>query len=460
MNCKHCQQELERGVTLCPHCGTDNAQSAAEEMQPEITAEVQEEKKTSASRLTLMVVACVVLIAVLAGVVLGGMGILGGKEEPTETQETFAGTIPADGNPDDVTCKGSYTLTDEEVVEAGETVIAQLGDMELTNSDLQVYYWRYIQNFITQYKYDSLDLTQPLDRQACEVAPGQTWQQYFITASLNEWRRYASLAKAGLDIGIELPQEDLDALAGMEASLDAQAGTYGFETGLDMLKSIVGAGGIMRNYIDYMELNWRAYAYHQHAYETMSATDAEIEAYFDANAEKYEKNEQVTKETKLVDVRHILILPEGATVDTVLKETFPEEAWEAGLTQAETILQQWRDGDATEEQFGELAKEHSADTGSGAEGGLITNISLGVMVENFENWCFDPARQVGDAEIVKTEFGYHIIYYVGENFIWDEYAEADLLTEKLANHIEETQNALDMTVYYDRIALGYVDLTA
>ena len=35
------------------------------------------------------------------------------------------------------------------------------------------------------------------------------------------------------------------------------------------------------------------------------------------------------------------------------------------------------------------------------------------MVENFEDWCYDAARKAGDVEIIETEYGYHIMYFVG-----------------------------------------------
>jgi len=35
------------------------------------------------------------------------------------------------------------------------------------------------------------------------------------------------------------------------------------------------------------------------------------------------------------------------------------------------------------------------------------------MVKEFEDWCFDPARMTGDTGIVQTDFGFHVMYYVG-----------------------------------------------
>ena len=37
------------------------------------------------------------------------------------------------------------------------------------------------------------------------------------------------------------------------------------------------------------------------------------------------------------------------------------------------------------------------------------------MVTAFNDWCFDAARQPGDTGIVETTYGYHIMYYVGDD---------------------------------------------
>ena len=37
------------------------------------------------------------------------------------------------------------------------------------------------------------------------------------------------------------------------------------------------------------------------------------------------------------------------------------------------------------------------------------------MVTAFNDWCFDDSRKAGDTGIVETEYGYHIMYYVGDS---------------------------------------------
>ena len=115
-----------------------------------------------------------------------------------------------------------------------------------------------------------------------------------------------------------------------------------------------------------------------------------------------------------VNVRHILIEAEADE-----EGNYTDEAKAAAKEQAEEILQEWKDGDATEESFAALAEEYSQDTGSNTNGGLYENVFEGQMVEEFNDFCFDPARKTGDTDIVFNEgsyCGYHIIYFVG----WDK----------------------------------------
>ena len=108
-----------------------------------------------------------------------------------------------------------------------------------------------------------------------------------------------------------------------------------------------------------------------------------------------------------INVRHILIAPEADAEGKV-----SDEAWSNAEVKANEIYNGYLAGEMTEEAFGELAKEHSAD-GSAANGGLYENVVKGQMVEAFNNWCFDEARTAGDTGIVKTPYGYHIMYFAG-----------------------------------------------
>ena len=137
-------------------------------------------------------------------------------------------------------------------------------------------------------------------------------------------------------------------------------------------------------------------------------------AYFVDDSSKFDVN--------MIDVRHILIAPEAdedAETDDNGDPVLTEENWDAAKAEAEGLYKQWQSGDKTEDSFADLATEHSSDTASAANGGLMEDVYPGQTVGPFNDWCFDAVRKTGDTGIVRTEYGYHILYFVsadGENY--------------------------------------------
>ena len=163
----------------------------------------------------------------------------------------------------------------------------------------------------------------------------------------------------------------------------------------------------------------------------------------------------------LVNVRHILVKFEGGTTDsTTGTTTYSDEEKNAAKEKAEEILDEWMSGDATEDSFAALAEEKSEDPGSSTNGGLYENVAKGQMVEPFEDWCFDETRAAGDYGLVKTKYGYHIMYYVSSTPIWETYAKSGWVNEKTNDFIKKLAEDHPMEVDYSAIQLGYVNLGA
>ncbi len=115
------------------------------------------------------------------------------------------------------------------------------------------------------------------------------------------------------------------------------------------------------------------------------------------------------QEDNSVNVRHILL-----TATTYGSD-------DAAKAKAEELLAQWQGGAKTADSFGALAAEYSEDS---AENGLYENVLKGDMVDEFNDWIFAEGRAVGDTAIVKTQYGYHIMYMDGFGMpAW--HAEAD-----------------------------------
>ena len=129
------------------------------------------------------------------------------------------------------------------------------------------------------------------------------------------------------------------------------------------------------------------------------------------------------------NVRHLLVQFEGGKTDETTGETtYTDAEKKKAKTEAEKYLKEWNDGKKTEESFIELVKKNSDDT-SAAEGGLFEDIHQdSSYVESFRNWAIASKRQVGDVEIIESEYGYHIMYYVGES---DMTYRDHMITEEL-----------------------------
>lgn len=380
--------------------------------------------------------------------------------KPTATPDEAAPYVAPIGEKE--YSKSSYTAADADLLAGKDTVVATLGDAKLTLSQLQVYYWMYVYSFLNQYgEYVSLfglDVTKPLDQQQCPETNG-SWQQYFLGSALASWQEYQAMTLQGQEKKVELNKELKDELATVEPELQA-AVDKGEYTSVDaMLQTNVGPGIDFASYMDYLNVYYGGYNYYTHCAEGIEVTDAMAEAYYEANKESLEES-GITKTSKLVDVRHILLQPKGGTQNEDGSTTYSDAEWAACEKEANAILDQWKQGEATEESFGKLAGEKTEDPGSKETGGLYQNVKVGDMVVEFESWCFDESRKPGDTGVVKTSYGYHVMYYSADRLQWLPECRNAALNEELGKIVSNAVALYDFNVDYDKILLGDRDLSA
>ena len=161
-------------------------------------------------------------------------------------------------------------------------------------------------------------------------------------------------------------------------------------------------------------------------------------------------------ENPTIDIRHILVsLGTGSIAEG-------EEGYEDQQAQlkadahakAEELLAQWQSGEATEDSFAALALKESAD-GSKYDGGLYTEVYQGQMVTEFNDWCFDTARQSGDTGVVDTQYGSHVMYFSGVNAArWQTQVAANLRTEAYTAWEEDLVK--DVTVQRSESGLKHI----
>ena len=303
------------------------------------------------------------------------------------------------------------------------------GNELLTNAERQVWYWLEFYNFLNSYgsyiSYFGLDSTKPLPEQQ-SLAEGMTWEQYFLDGAVRRYQQYYALAQLAEENGFALGETELADLADItdpDGEFASQYKASGFETADAYLQENFGKGTNAESYVNYLRTYFIAYSYSNQLQEAYTATltDEDIEAEFDATAE------EGALKMNNINVRHILIQPKETNDDG----TYTDEAWAAAEEKANEVYAMWQ-SNPTVDYFTELCAQYSAD-GTKDSGGLYENVAPGKMVTEFNDWCFDPARQEGDSGIVKTMYGYHIMYFAGqaEGRAWYD----DTLSTMIQNHI-------------------------
>lgn len=463
MICKYCQAQLEEDSIFCHKCGMRQDEPAQEEaveviQEEEIltqeTAEVIGEEETPAEETTeeelpaapkkktwVKVTAAILCVALLLGL---GAGIWYGVN---------GGFAPKENN---LSYKDCYTVSDDEVIKAMDKVVATCGNAQLTNSQLQVHYWLQFFSFLENYgsyaSYLGLDYTQPLAEQKLDDT--KTWEQYFLEMGLNGWHRFQVLLCHAEANGFQMPETVDEYLAQLPASMEATAQTYGYADVNELLAEDMGVGCDINDYVEYMGMYAKSVEYMDHLYAQIVPTEEQIKEYVAANAETIQSTYNVSLDSgNVVDVRHILIQPEGCEFNEYNHVVATEDQWGACRVQAQEILDGWKAGTADESSFATLAMTHSVD-GSASSGGLYTGVYKGQMVENFENWCFDESRQTGDTGLVRTEYGYHIMYFVAAEEGWLRYGTEAYVTDACNALIDEAMTTYPMEVNYKNISLG------
>ena len=435
-------------------------EAVSQEEAPAEETPAEPVRKATPGKIAVAVGTVVLLAAVLIALIVNGQGQKQAEvaEESATVAETVEATIPADGNPDDVTCKGSYSVSDEEAIAQGDVVVATMGEYELTNDKLQVYYWMEIQNFLNQYgayaAYFGMDYTRPLDTQLEE--DGLTWQQYFLDTALNNWHQVQSMSLMAQEAGIPMEEASKTYLEGLDAYLEETAAANGISVE-ELMVGNFGPGADKEDYRYFQELYLNGLPYYKEETAKMVPTEEDLATYFAEHEEDYAAS-GVTKESKFVDVRHILVQVKGGTTAEDGTTTYSDEDWKTCEEEAQAILDTWLAGDKTEESFAALATEKTEDPGSQGTGGLYQQVYEGQMVPAFNDWCFDESRAYGDYGMVQTNYGYHVMFFVGSEPQWISYAESDWMNEQSTKLLEGIVAKYPMEVSYENIALGVVKM--
>ena len=379
-----------------------------------------------------------------------------------------------------------------------------IGSETYSAADVDYHYYTIYNSFVRQnssyLSLYGLDTSKSLKDQDCIVNDG-TWYEYFRDQALESLKSYALLAQAAEAAGFDGSEYVENYVTQTYEEIDAYAAANN-TTRAQYITAVCGPLVNQKVFDRNIRMMALAEAYSSDYSNSLSYTDAEVQAAYDADPKSYQSADieyilftstaadDATDEEKAAAVEeakqkaetaleryaqgeafdaigedmegtynHIAYAENGtsemltwafddarAEGDTTVA-AYDETGYYAVLFHSRTrndyhtvsvrhilvsdedkakdILQQYNDGEKTEDAFAALAAANSTDSNA-SSGGLYANISKGDMVASFEDWCFDPARQSGDVEIVETSYGFHVMYFVETNPQPCWYYKADL----------------------------------
>lgn len=468
MKCKFCETELEEEMKFCPNCGKPQNEAEVPQIADEEPARVHEETEETAVAETVaeqaetvaeesvqmpvkpkVKVWQIVVGAVCSLIVLAALAIV--------LLTAFGVDLRPRAN--DIYHKDAYTVSESAAERSSDDVVATLDDVKLDNAMLRMFYRMALVEYLNantdSLSYLNIDVEKPLSEQKCVEDETLTWEQFFINSAIDTWRNYNTVYKMAMEAGF-VPSADLTkSLDELPATMEQMAAEEGFESGDALIERRFGTGCTVADYVEYCKIY-----YVSAEYINITPTAEQLETYYSANEAMFQQYGIGKDSGAIVNVRHILICPEGGETDAQTGAvTYTQEQWDACYAKTEGIFNDWKAGEATEESFAKLANEKSEDGGSNTNGGLYTGITKDTsFVEPFLNWCMDETRKVGDTGIVKTEYGYHIMYFAYTMPQWEYYANTYFLSEYTSNKIQEGREKWPIEVNYKNIALAALNM--
>ena len=412
-----------------------------------------------------------VIALLLAAVLLSGCAGPANVETVPETtaEPTTAATLPP---------LKSYTG------EVNDEVVATIGEIQLTNRELQAWYWAEVAQYRQENHDTAPDFDISLDRQPCEIdETAETWQEYFLWEAVDAWHTAQALLLHSREVPLPVeekyhPSENYhqqymegmpatkflyrynpyyqlntmheEYLNELPATLDAMAKEKGYTDAAQMAENAFGTSEEILN--SYVDLYNQAYMY----FTTLS---------YYMEKEVREETEGTARSTEFVDIRHILLIPENTEEEAVSvgkdgRITCSESAWAACESYAQELLnkcnQRLRE---PEHVFAELAVKNSKDTGTALDGGAYHGIQQGQLMEELDSWCFSTERQPGDTAIIRSEYGVHILYFVEGSAVEQVEEERNCTGQQLAAALDEIRQLYPVEVNYDRVVLCEADGT-
>ena len=350
---------------------------------------------------------------------LAALCLLSACAAPASNETGQAPAEPAEQTP--AVQDGSAAQDDAPTDDSAPVLVC--GDYAMTSAQFQYFFGHQYAAILDAYADSAFDPSKDLGGQRYDE--NQTWAEFLTDQALTLAEQTERLCLAAKDAGFE-PIEG-------EVVTDEQAKSQGYADAAAMLEALYGEGAALETYLDFARdmATSAAYSMQLNAGE---CTDAEIEAYYDANAENYETVFHLPKnDDRTLDVRIIRFYP---------NDTGDEADWAETEARARAVEAEYQKN-PTDETFAALADKYTEDFNA-PDGCLYTGICPGGQ-NIIDEWLYPAGgvRAEGDTALIRENAAVALcrISAVGDRPYWMLVARQDLLQDNYMKTMDALREA-------------------
>ncbi len=310
------------------------------------------------------------------------------------------------------------------------TAAITVGDVELSNAELNYFYIDSVNEFLNYYgSYLSifgLDTTKPLNEQVVDEQTGETWADNFLSTALDNVKEIYALANEAEKNGFTLSEDELTSIENDIINMEAYATMYGYENAEGYLKAVYGSGTTLESYREYYKLNSLASAYYSAYYDGLTYDNAALRA---ADSEAPAEYSNFSYNTYYLSTSSFL---EGGTTDENGTTTYSDEEKAASVKAAEAAANALISEDIkTVEDLDAAisALEINAEAETPVTSTAYEDVAYGSVTSTVQEWVTDASRKAGDMTVIANEYtttaedgtetstinGYYVVRFNGMN---------------------------------------------
>ena len=226
--------------------------------KPERSA--KESKKERTAKIVVLSVMGVLLLGLLAFAIVFAIN----NRAKQNAQEVPAEEVGEHSrvDMDEMMKYGPFAYTDEALAEKyNAKVAAKVGDHELTNGMLQIFYWGVVYDDLNQnadyLSYRGPDTPRPFAEQ--KYGEVVNWEQHYLQNALDYYLQNIALYEDAVKNGTVLSAERQEALDNLPANLAAQASEYGYASLDDYMVESYGPAVSIEEYVAFNRISGLAY---------------------------------------------------------------------------------------------------------------------------------------------------------------------------------------------------------